>query len=580
MKIVEVHVSTLSSSYPFSVNASLKRILQCLVKFICQHASKADNTDTKNKAIKLLVLLTLDLRTEFLFETVSKTLDKMIGETEADEHQKRVYLHVIENTYKLITNYTSVEKSSCVVKEKILHNCLKFYEKILEKSAGRQALETFFTGEKDLVKVLMSVSSPHMSQQYSTRVLHFFNKLFKSAEKSCTDPSLNSLCSSIGKIAEVESKQLQTWLKHIILGPNGKGGKEAETEDGWKDILIENKDDKEKVKKSLVQENSQLLQALTTFIVKQNSNVSEEVAVTILKALLPLGSQILSSPLEGEGFTDLMVVMTMLANGGTGKGHMHLFPAACDWVKICKQNLVQKETLEKLGNSEERIKNPIIIEASCCLFDYLGEVVNGLSNSHFASFRSVSPPWEGETPLDQETDWHDEVQDEDDSGEDSDEDSLCNKLCTFTITQKEFMNQHWYHCHTCRMLDGVGVCSVCARVCHKGHDLSYAKFGNFFCDCGAKEDISCQALVKRSPMSGPSDEAAATTITANVPSSSEQMLTSSLRRRTSSPVLIEKAVKKEKKATSIVKQLDGSKEWILNYLSGCSVTGIFLVFLL
>lgn len=24
-----------------------------------------------------------------------------------------------------------------------------------------------------------------------------------------------------------------------------------------------------------------------------------------------------------------------------------------------------------------------------------------------------------------------------------DEDSLCNKLCTFTITQKEFMNQHW-----------------------------------------------------------------------------------------------------------------------------------------
>ena len=24
-----------------------------------------------------------------------------------------------------------------------------------------------------------------------------------------------------------------------------------------------------------------------------------------------------------------------------------------------------------------------------------------------------------------------------------DEDALCNKLCTFTITQKEFMNQHW-----------------------------------------------------------------------------------------------------------------------------------------
>jgi hypothetical protein len=54
------------------------------------------------------------------------------------------------------------------------------------------------------------------------------------------------------------------------------------------------------------------------------------------------------------------------------------------------------------------------------------------------------------------------------------------------------MNQHWYHCHTCKMVDGVGVCTVCARVCHRDHDLSYAKYGSFFCDCGAKEDVRCQ----------------------------------------------------------------------------------------
>ena len=49
-----------------------------------------------------------------------------------------------------------------------------------------------------------------------------------------------------------------------------------------------------------------------------------------------------------------------------------------------------------------------------------------------------------------------------------------------------------YHCHTCKMVDGVGVCTVCAKVCHKDHDLTYAKFGSFFCDCGAKEDGSCK----------------------------------------------------------------------------------------
>lgn len=42
------------------------------------------------------------------------------------------------------------------------------------------------------------------------------------------------------------------------------------------------------------------------------------------------------------------------------------------------------------------------------------------------------------------------------------------------------------------MVDGVGVCTVCAKVCHKDHDLTYAKFGSFFCDCGAKDDGSCK----------------------------------------------------------------------------------------
>lgn len=204
----------------FTINLSLKRLLQCLVKFICLHAPKADNTETKNRAIELLVILTLDARTEFLQESVQKTLDKMIGDCETDEHQKRVYLIVLEHTYKLIVNYTSLATPNYTVTidEKILHICLTHWEKILEKSSGRQAFEAFFTGENDLVKVLMSVSGQQMSQQYSTRVLHFFNKLFQAAEKSPADPSLNYLCSSISNLANVENDKLQVWLRHVILG--------------------------------------------------------------------------------------------------------------------------------------------------------------------------------------------------------------------------------------------------------------------------------------------------------------------------------------------------------------------------
>ncbi len=35
------------------------------------------------------------------------------------------------------------------------------------------------------------------------------------------------------------------------------------------------------------------------------------------------------------------------------------------------------------------------------------------------------------------------AEEEDSGAEDSDDESLCNKLCTYTQTQKEFMNQHW-----------------------------------------------------------------------------------------------------------------------------------------
>ncbi|EYC04737.1 hypothetical protein Y032_0086g1963 [Ancylostoma ceylanicum] len=64
-------------------------------------------------------------------------------------------------------------------------------------------------------------------------------------------------------------------------------------------------------------------------------------------------------------------------------------------------------------------------------------------------------------------------------------------LCTYAATEKEFVHQHWYNCHTCKMTDNKGVCSVCAVNCHRGHDLSYSKQGSFFCDCGAG---GCAAL--------------------------------------------------------------------------------------
>jgi E3 ubiquitin-protein ligase UBR4 len=80
------------------------------------------------------------------------------------------------------------------------------------------------------------------------------------------------------------------------------------------------------------------------------------------------------------------------------------------------------------------------------------------------------------------------------------------------------------------MVDGVGVCTICARVCHAGHDVTYSKHGSFFCDCGAKDDGSCIALVKRTASSLEERRATASY------NAYDGASTSLLRRRASSPI--------------------------------------------
>lgn len=75
--------------------------------------------------------------------------------------------------------------------------------------------------------------------------------------------------------------------------------------------------------------------------------------------------------------------------------------------------------------------------------------------------------------------------------------ALDKQLCTYTVTGTSFREQHWYHCVTCNLMKEKGCCSVCVRVCHDGHVVTYARRSRFFCDCGADELNRCHAKVAR-----------------------------------------------------------------------------------
>jgi hypothetical protein len=70
--------------------------------------------------------------------------------------------------------------------------------------------------------------------------------------------------------------------------------------------------------------------------------------------------------------------------------------------------------------------------------------------------------------------------------------------CTYTTTANNYLEQHWYYCYTCKLTFTEGCCSICVRVCHKDHDVSYSRFSRFFCDCGAgARGLVCKALKSR-----------------------------------------------------------------------------------
>ena len=63
------------------------------------------------------------------------------------------------------------------------------------------------------------------------------------------------------------------------------------------------------------------------------------------------------------------------------------------------------------------------------------------------------------------------------------------EVCTY-VTDNDFQDQHWYNCGTCGLVGDKGCCSLCAVVCHSGHDVWYSRYGSFLCDCG-EMSINC-----------------------------------------------------------------------------------------
>ncbi|KAH9392408.1 hypothetical protein TYRP_005484 [Tyrophagus putrescentiae] len=297
-----------------------------------------------------------------------------------------------------------------------------------------------------------------------------------------------------------------------------------------------------------------LLYKFVCYVIKDSSRFDETVLAALAEAMLPTARKFLSQSLYDNGdaggagdarsnhflsfaglFTSLVLLMSAADNSdhfvaayGKPSGNLKLIDKVVSWLTLAKEYLSKKDVIQKNEKNVSFGRHQFILESSFQMLSYLSDIFNAFEYK-FVYLKSarrpvVSTDAEGDEKTTSSTAASSSssstrlfVDDDIDEaaviglgysdnnyldhncyyGEEDEE--LCEKLCTFTETQKEFINQHWYHCHTCKMLDGVGVCNVCAQVCHRGHDVTYSKHGSFFCNCGASEDGSCRALVRRQP---------------------------------------------------------------------------------
>ena len=485
---ISAHTSHLSTSPTLLSSPALKHALFSAARFACDLIIWCpESGPLQQQLVAALFPLLLDCTTENLADLVTLSLERLVGTGETDQFLATIYNLVIQHSYPILVcrGSTQPHHASGHIPQEIV----RFMDIMLDKAVGRSALRSFFTSDPSgpkLTEVLLSLAgSTCLSPEYAQRVLRFFNKLFTMAERHKEEVGTIALCKQLAGLVEVPKGRLEAWLRYLVVGMFQSGSSNEE---------------------ETLHENRTLLQSLTGHIVRESSGVPEQVPLSILTMLVPLATELLSPTIgSAVGFPDLMAVMAGLAGAGGGKGHITLFPAAMEWLQVIKQFVVQKNVVEKLENGVSSGRHTIMLDNCSHLLNYISDIIIALKYGSgrwgipSGVDRPNSPTPDGD--LMDDLSWTEEAPEDDESGgEDSDDEALDGKLCTYIQTARVFMTQHWYHCHTCGMVEGVGCCSVCARVCHRDHDVTYSKHGSFFCDCGAKEDGSCSALSPRLPL--------------------------------------------------------------------------------
>lgn len=461
------------TTYPASVNNCVKYVLSTLLQFFNRLVEWCNKVPGQ-VSMSVFPLL-FDASAQYVSEYVESIVHKAVGNNDSEEFKKMSLQTAVENSYRLALTPSLAQERKLtqsgrqssfenVVKDEIYVECMKLLELCIEKpESGIPAISEVLRcsdGNQSIVEILLTSASEWRPVAYRKKVLSFFSSLFSLLSNTEESYYLQSvfLCDKLSLIKDVDDKLIHYWLWNMVQIP-------SHTESSEEICVTEIR--------------GLLHKLVSTMASLDKSILDSTIAETLLTHLLGISEKLLDDN-KTVAFGELFVVMLSLATAC--KKHELLCEKSLHFLVICDKYLDERRVLEKLLCSEENGKLTTMLECISYVLTYIKQI--------FSCDRV-----QDQEESDNESYWDDEFGHELAPSDASDGED--DELCSYTVTQKEFMNQHWYHCYTCNMVENIGVCTVCAKVCHKGHELAYAKCGSFFCDCGAKEDNSCQALTKR-----------------------------------------------------------------------------------
>lgn len=228
LTVIEAHLGELSKHSTYSLLLSIKHAAKSICNLIHKLVSLFKYEAAIEERIQnVLVPMLFDVRTEYLYDISRQCLQTMTnGNSDTDIFRAlpSPMTHILKVSYRLLIDSAELaaQGNPGTLDETVLQQILSFWETMLSEPMGIGAMQNFFheTKQGSLVQVLLSFTNTSFSQVYATKILQFFENLFKAAEKPESAFKLEELCACISELASTENGKLKNWLSHILLGPS------------------------------------------------------------------------------------------------------------------------------------------------------------------------------------------------------------------------------------------------------------------------------------------------------------------------------------------------------------------------